>query len=252
MPGSCNAINAVIRPIFPASSASGHRLMLDTRYDIATPEGVDLALVPAGAVVRAWAFALDLLIRGGMLLLLVFLLSILGKLGWGLFMLAFFLVEWFYPVLFEVLNKGATPGKKAMGLCVVESDGRPVGFAASVIRNLLRTADFLPFMFGFGILFMLFHPRFQRLGDLAAGTLVVWAPTPIKVPELPAAAIVQPPQKLRLAEQKALIAFAERSPRLSPSRQQELAEILEPLTHATHEKGVEKLRGMARWLAGER
>lgn len=226
--------------------------MLDTRYDVATPEGVDLALVPAGAVVRASAFALDLLIRAGIMGGLAMVIGLLGKFGWGLFMLVAFLVEWFYPVLFEVMNHGATPGKKALGLCVVESDGRPVGFAASVIRNLLRTADFLPFMFGFGILFMLFHPRFQRLGDLAAGTLVIWAPTAIKVPELPAAAVTAPPLKLRLTEQKAIIAFAERSLRLSPSRQQELAEILEPLTHAPNEKGVEKLRGMARWLAGER
>ncbi len=226
--------------------------MLDTRLALATPEGVDLTLVPAGATVRAAAFAIDLLIRAGILAIMAVVLGILGRLGMGVFLLALFLVEWFYPVLFEVLNNGATPGKKAMGICVVESDGRPVGFAASVIRNLLRNADFLPFFFGFGILFMLFHPRFQRLGDLAAGTLVVWAPTAIKVPELPAAPMAAPPLKLRLTEQQALIAFAERSPRLSPSRQQELATILEPLTQTQGQAGVEKLQGIARWLAGER
>lgn len=226
--------------------------MLDTRLALATPEGVDLTLVPAGAMVRASAFAIDLLIRGGLLFVLAMVLGLLGKLGSGLFLLLLFLVEWFYPVLFELLNRGATPGKKAMGICVVESDGRPVGFAASVIRNLLRTADFLPFLFGFGILFMLFHPRFQRLGDLAAGTLVVWAPVAIKVPVLPAAPVMAPAGKLRLVEQQALIAFAERSPRLSPSRQQELGNILEILTQASGERGVQKLQGMARWLAGDR
>lgn len=226
--------------------------MLDTRLALATPEGVDLTLVPAGAAVRAAAFAIDLLIRGGMLAALATVLGLLGTLGMGVFLLGLFLVEWFYPVLFELLNHGATPGKKAMGICVVESDGRPVGFAASVIRNLLRTADFLPFLFGFGILFMLFHPRFQRLGDLAAGTLVVWAPAAIKVPVLPEAAIAAAPVKLRLAEQQALIAFAERSPRLSASRQQELAHILEPLTRSQGQTAVQKLQGMARWLAGER
>lgn len=226
--------------------------MLDTRLALATPEGVDLTLVPAGAMVRASAFAIDLLIRGGLLFLLATVLGLLGRLGNGLFLLLLFLVEWFYPVLFELLNRGATPGKKAMGICVVESDGRPVGFSASVIRNLLRTADFLPFLFGFGILFMLFHPRFQRLGDLAAGTLVVWAPVAIKVPVLPAAPVAAPAGKLRLVEQQALIAFAERSPRLSPSRQQELGNILEILTQASGERGVQKLQGMARWLAGDR
>lgn len=226
--------------------------MLDTRLALAIPEGVDLTLVPAGAVVRGCAFAIDLLIRGSILAVLATVLGLLGRLGMGLFLLTLFLVEWFYPLLFELLNKGATPGKKAMGICVVESDGRPVGFAASAIRNLLRTADFLPFFFGFGILFMLFHPRFQRLGDLAAGTLVVWAPSAIKVPVLPAATIATPPLKLRLLEQQAVIAFAERSPRLSPSRQQELANILEVLTHSQGQPGVHKLQGMARWLAGER
>ncbi|MDF2445031.1 MAG: hypothetical protein K0S46_267 [Moraxellaceae bacterium] len=226
--------------------------MLDTSQSVATPEGVDLALVPAGAVPRATAFAIDLFIRGLIIGALAALLGILGKLGQGLFLLILFLVEWFYPVAFEVLGKGATPGKRSVGLCVVESDGRPVGFAASIIRNLLRTADFLPFLFGFGILFMLFHPRFQRLGDLAAGTLVVWAATPLKAPELPSAPVCAPGLKLRLAEQKALIAFAERSPRLSDSRQAELADILEPLTQARGTEGVTRLHGMARWLAGER
>ncbi|MDF3030429.1 MAG: hypothetical protein K0R03_987 [Moraxellaceae bacterium] len=226
--------------------------MLDTRQSVATPEGVDLALVPAGAVVRISAFALDLLIRAAILATIAGVLGILGAFGMGVFMLVAFLVEWFYPVLFEVLGNGATPGKRSFGITVVESDGRPVGFAASVIRNLLRTADFLPLLFGFGILFMLFHPRFQRLGDLAAGTLVVWAPAPLKPPALPEAPVSGPGIKLRLNEQKAIIAFAERSTRLSESRQRELAEILEPLTHAKGKDGVTRLRGMARWLAGER
>lgn len=226
--------------------------MLDTRHAIATPEGVDLMLVPAGAVARASAFGIDLLIRGAVLGVIALLLGALGALGKGMFLLIAFLLEWFYPVAFEIWSKGATPGKRALDLCVVESDGRPVGFAASMIRNLLRAADFLPFLFGFGLLFMLFHPRFQRLGDLAAGTLVVWAPDIMKVAALPAAPLVAPGVKLRLQEQKALIAFAERSARLSPSRQEELADILAPLTQASGRKSVEKLQGMARWLAGER
>lgn len=226
--------------------------MLDTRQSVATPEGVDLSLVPAGAVPRASAFALDLLLRGVLLGAIAILLSMLGRFGTGLILLAAFLVEWFYPVAFEVLADGATPGKRALGLRVVEADGRPVGFAGSMIRNLLRTADFLPFLFGFGLLFMLFHPRFQRLGDLAAGTLVVWAPEAPQAPALPPAPPQAPACKLRLAEQKALIAYAERCPRLSPARQEELADILEPLTHARGATGVRRLQGMARWLAGER
>ncbi|MCC2638336.1 MAG: hypothetical protein K0Q68_2055 [Moraxellaceae bacterium] len=234
------------------SGQAGPALMLDTAQSVATPEGVDLSLVPAGAVPRATAFLIDLLLRLVLLGAIATALAALGSFGMGLLLLIAFLVEWFYPVAFEVLGQGATPGKRSVGLRVVESDGRPVGFAASVIRNLLRTADFLPFLFGFGLLFMLFHPRFQRLGDLAAGTLVIWAPDALASPTLPAAAPQAPPHKLRLAEQKALIAFAERSTRLSPARQEELADILEPLTQARGAAGVERLRGIARWLAGER
>ncbi|MDP2228141.1 MAG: RDD family protein [Moraxellaceae bacterium] len=227
-------------------------MYLDTRHAVATPEGVDLELPLAGAVPRATAWLIDFMIRAALLLAAGIALAVTGRFGNGLMMLIAFLVEWFYPVLFELMRGGATPGKKSVGLCVVESDGRPVGFSASIIRNLLRVADFLPFMFGFGILFMLFHPRFQRLGDLAAGTLVVWAPVKTTVPVLPLAPVVAPPLPLRLAEQKAVIAFAERSARLSEARQQELADLLQTLTQRQGAAGVTRLQGMARWLAGER
>lgn len=226
--------------------------MLDTRQSVPTPEGVDLSLVPAGLLPRASAFAVDLFIRLVLVGVLAMGLGFLGRFGVGLLLLLVFLVEWFYPVAFEVLGNGATPGKRMLGLQVVESDGRPVGLAASVIRNLLRSADFLPFGFGAGILSMLFHPRFQRLGDLAAGTLVVWAPAAITAPVLPAGTAQAPAARLRLAEQKAIIAFAERSLRLSPARQEELADLLEPLTRARGPDGVERVRAIARWLAGQR
>lgn len=226
--------------------------MLDSRHAVATPEGVDLTLVPAGVVARATAFVIDLLLRGLLLALAALGIGLLGHVGIGLFLLLFFAVEWFYPVLFEVLGNGATPGKRSVGLRVVEVDGRPVGLAASMIRNLLRTADFLPLLFGAGLVAMLLSPRFQRLGDMAAGTLVVWAPAPPAAGALPEAPALAPAHALRLAEQQALIAFAERCPRLSPARQVELAELLEPLTGARGRTAVTRLQGMARWLAGER
>lgn len=226
--------------------------MLDSTHAVATPEGVDLTLVPAGVLPRATAFLIDLLLRGVILAVAASAIGVLGHVGIGLFLLLLFLVEWFYPVLFEVLGGGATPGKRSVGLQVVEVDGRPVGLAASVIRNLLRAADFLPLLFGLGLVSMLFSPRFQRLGDLAAGTLVVWTPERLRSVDLPPAPAQAPPSPLRLAEQKALIAFAERSPRLAPARQVELAELLEPLTQARGDLAVTRLRGMARWLAGER
>ena len=146
---------------------------IDTLRLNETPEGVDLGLSVAGPVPRALALALDSLIRLGLYLLLLPLLS-LSKLGAGLFLLGIFLVDWLYPVLFEVY-RGATPGKRAMGLAVVHDDGTPVGLAASLIRNLLRIIDFLPLFYGVGLVSCLVDRDFRRLGDLAAGTLVIHA-----------------------------------------------------------------------------
>ena len=74
-----------------------------------------------------------------------------GGIGTALTLILFFLAEWFYPVFFELSPAGATPGKRAFGLKVVMDNGLPVTAAASVTRNLLRFADFLPFLYGFAI-----------------------------------------------------------------------------------------------------
>src|SRR5208282_5922974 len=93
--------------------------------------------------------------------------------GMGLLLIILFLLEWFYPVAFEVLARGQTPGKKLMDLRVLRADGAPVGWSRSTVRSLLAFADFLPFGFAAGLTAMLVSRRFQRLGDLAAGTVVV-------------------------------------------------------------------------------
>lgn len=85
-----------------------------------------------------------------------------------------FLLEWFYPIIFEVYRQGQTPGKKVMAIKVLQDNGIPVGWPTSLIRNLLRAVDFLPMMYGFGVVSMLIARNFRRLGDLAAGTLVVY------------------------------------------------------------------------------
>ncbi|MHB1334243.1 MAG: RDD family protein, partial [Sulfuriferula sp.] len=76
--------------------------MLDTYRAIETPEGVELRLRVAGPVVRSLAWAIDLLIRGGIYIALSIVFSMFGKFGWGLLLVGLFLIEWFYPVLFEV------------------------------------------------------------------------------------------------------------------------------------------------------
>ena len=215
-----------------------------------TPEGVDLLLRPAGLVPRALAFAVDLAIRGAILLALFISLGLLGKFGMGLGALLLFLVQWWYMVLFEVLNQGRTPSKHWLGLRVVHDDGTPVGWASSLTRNLLRFVDLLPFGYFLGALSCLGHPAFKRLGDIAAGTLVVYQEKPAERPALAPAEPVAPPVGLSLDEQRALISFAERQASLSPDRRRELAAILaEPLA-TTAEDAERTIQGIARALMG--
>ncbi|MCK9796181.1 hypothetical protein BK634_06325 [Pseudomonas chlororaphis] len=223
---------------------------LDTRYQVETPEGIDLPLRPAGLMVRALAFALDLGIRGLILGLLFLLLGFFDKIGTGLGSILLFLISWWYMVLFEVLNQGRSPGKQMMGLRVVQDDGTPIGWAASLTRNLLRFADMLPFGYFLGALSCLQHPNFKRLGDLAAGTLVIYREQAVQRPPLPEAQARHAPFPLRLNEQRAILSFAERQGQLSRERTVELAQILaEPLQVPAAQAPAE-LNGIARGFLG--
>ncbi|MHB1246108.1 MAG: RDD family protein [Sulfuriferula sp.] len=226
--------------------------MLDTYRAIETPEGVELRLRVAGPVVRSLAWAIDLLIRGGLYIALSIVFSMFGKFGWGLLLLGLFLIEWFYPVLFEVYRHGVTPGKRSMGLCVVNDDGTPVGWSASMIRNLLRYVDFLPVLYGFGLVSMLLHPDFKRLGDIAAGTRVVYRGAAMKAAEVPAVPARPPHFPLNLEAQRAVINFAERSGEISPERMEELASIVFPQRGNQHASGIKQLHATANWLLGKK
>ncbi|CDF95270.1 MULTISPECIES: RDD family protein [unclassified Pseudomonas] len=223
---------------------------LDTRYQVETPEGIDLPLRPAGLMPRALAFAIDLGIRGLILGFLFGILAFFGDLGIGLGSILLFVVSWWYMVLFEVLRQGCSPGKQMMGLRVVQDDGRPIGWSASLIRNLLRFVDMLPFGYTFGAISCLQHPAFKRLGDLAAGTLVVYREQPVKRPALPLALPVRPPFVLSLNEQRAVLGFAERQAELSEARVNELAAILAAPLNVQPPRAVAELNGIARGLLG--
>jgi uncharacterized RDD family membrane protein YckC len=226
--------------------------MIDTLCAVETPEGVELEFSPAGPVPRALAWMVDAGIRAALYLALATLLHGLGELGTGLLLILLFLLEWFYPVAFEVLARGQTPGKKLMGLRVLRADGAPVGWSRSTARSLLAFADFLPFGFAAGLTSMLVSRRSQRLGDLAAGTVVVHlAPAPrVVLPAPGASEPLAPPFPLSLPEQRAIMGFAERAPGLTPERARELADLLEPLTGAQGDEGVRRLQAMARGLRG--
>ena len=223
---------------------------LDTRYQIETPEGIDLPLRPAGLLPRVLAFAFDLGARGLLMGILLVPLALLGNIGIGLGSLLLFLVSWWYMVLFEVLNQGCSPGKQVMGLRVVQDDGTPIGWSASLIRNLLRFVDMLPFGYFLGAISCLQHPNFKRLGDLAAGTLVVYRELPLARPKVPQAPALRLPFALDLSEQRAILNFAERQGDLSAERVQELASVLATPLQVSPARAVEQLNGVARGLLG--
>ncbi|VAW98530.1 INTEGRAL MEMBRANE PROTEIN (Rhomboid family) [hydrothermal vent metagenome] len=227
--------------------------MLDTRRSIETPEGVELGLRLAGPVVRGYAWIIDVLIRTALYtgIWVVFLL-VMGKFGMGLALIAVFLVEWFYPVVFELYNMGATPGKRSMGIKVVHDDGTEVTLQSSLLRNLLRAVDFLPFLYGFGLLSMMFNRDFKRLGDLTAGTIVIYTDKLSEVSNIKKMSPLMPPISLAAPEQKAIIQYAERLDLFTPQRCSELANILEEVTHEKDEKGVQRLLQYANWMMGRR
>lgn len=164
---------------------------------IETPEQIDVALEVAGLGSRFVAQILDWIIKWGILLVVGSLvLLVLALLGAGpepgqlglpgrsgdravQTLVLTFLVALFYALLlgfdiyFEVRHNGQTPGKKVAGIRVIREGGAPVDFRAACVRNLLGLADFLPGFYLLGALLVLLTPRGQRLGDLAAGTLVI-------------------------------------------------------------------------------
>lgn len=227
--------------------------MLDTYRHVVTPEGVALHLRAAGPLPRALAYVLDLIARIAIYMALYQVLTALfGGAGYAILMLVTFVMSWFYMVLFEVLMQGRTPGKWALGLRVVAADGAPVGWMASFTRNLLRVVDALPVGYAVGLVTCLIDPWGRRLGDMVAGTLVVHAARQQTLYEAQVAPALAPTIVLLQHEQAAVVAFAERAPRLTAARQAELAELVEPLTLSRGQAAVMRLYGIANWLLGRR
>lgn len=224
--------------------------LIDTVRTVETPEGVELHLRPAGPVARALALLVDQVVIWAGLLLSLFGLVWMGEAGMGVFAILLFLGQWLYPVLFEVLGSGRTLGKRLLKLRVLRRDGLPVGWGPSLLRNLLRFVDGLPFAYTVGLISVLTTRDFQRLGDLVAGTVVVHDPPPPRPRPLPDVPAVVPPVPLALEEQACLLAFGERSAGLTAARAQELGDLLEPLTGARGEAGVRILQGLARAIRG--
>lgn len=152
---------------------------------IQTPESVDLAYEPVGLGSRFLAALLDSLIQAVAMVVIGFLMfgtgvlaglggfELLGNIALAILFLLLGLLFGLYKMLFEALWNGQTPGKRMAGIRVVRTNGMPVTFLQSLIRNLMRIVDYLPFWYALGTLCLLFSKQHQRLGDMAAGTVVV-------------------------------------------------------------------------------
>jgi uncharacterized RDD family membrane protein YckC len=229
--------------------------ILDTIVSAETPEGILLELRPAGLPARCYAFLIDLLVRIAILYAFEIAAAAAGGIGTALTMILFFALEWFYPVIFELSRWGATPGKRTLGLRVVMDNGLPITPAASLTRNLLRVADFMPVLYAFGAVSMLLRRDSKRLGDLAAATLVVYQPKPAA--RIPGGEIapLAPAIALMPRDQAALMALAARATRLTEARVDELAALAAPVSGDTGRSGPEVTRrvlGVAQWYLGRR
>jgi uncharacterized RDD family membrane protein YckC len=146
---------------------------------ISTPEGVSLELPLAGLGSRFVALLVDVLLQGLAFAALIILLVVADAGGYAaaaLVAVAVFAILFAYPVAFELGAEGRTPGKRWSGLRVVCDDGSPITFRGSALRNILRLVDILPAMYLVGAIAIFATRNNQRLGDVAAGTLVVREP----------------------------------------------------------------------------
>jgi uncharacterized RDD family membrane protein YckC len=152
---------------------------LDTSAEIVTPENIAFRYRIAGPFRRLPAYLIDavlrvLLVVGGMMIASFFSVFNMSGMAMGVMLVAMFVLDWFYGGLFEAFWNGQTPGKWIMRIRVVGVDGQPINAWQAVLRNVLRAVDSQPlFYYQLGFWSATFTPRYQRLGDLTSGTMVV-------------------------------------------------------------------------------
>jgi uncharacterized RDD family membrane protein YckC len=218
---------------------------VDSRIAIITPENIAFEYCLAGPFRRLPAFAIDVALRVVILAAIVagvMLSAAIGIEGIGVSVLlvSWFVLSWFYGGFFETIWNGQTPGKRLLRLRVLTVEGEPINAMQAVLRNVLRDVDAMPptplglGLYTLGLLTMAANDRYQRLGDLASGTIVVverrslWQGlTPMSVPEalelaheLPAKFV---PQR---SLSHALSAYVSRRRLFSPARRMEIASTL--------------------------
>jgi uncharacterized RDD family membrane protein YckC len=218
---------------------------------IQTPEQVGFEYALAGVGTRATAFLIDTAIRGLSIIFLVVALILLARLlrigdpflmfeappkSWtwlvALALLFYGVVDLGYFLLFEALWNGQTPGKRLQRIRVIRLNGQPIGWLESSIRNILRAVDMWAGLYPLGLLVMFLSPRCQRIGDYAAGTVVVLEPrkavpagqmaqdpvAPVQIPDMELHISTLAPQEYRL-----LKAFLQRRQGMDPAHRSRVA-----------------------------
>jgi uncharacterized RDD family membrane protein YckC len=215
------------RSASPARQVLG---LVDSSVGVLTPEGVEFALFPAGLPIRTCAYGIDKIIQWSMFIVISQAAGFWGESGgmW-LGLILIFCIDWFYHCGCEVFFRGQSLGKRIMGIRVVRDDGSPVNPGASFLRNLLRFADTFLFFCPIALITMASSPGFRRLGDWAAGTLVVYTakslalPRPQPDPRFGGLVPLTPPRQLSHEEKQAILMFARRYPLLGAARAEEIA-----------------------------
>ncbi|MFN2526533.1 MAG: RDD family protein, partial [Actinomycetota bacterium] len=176
-------------------------MQYEDRMAIPTAEGVVIEVTLAGLGSRLAAAAIDGLVQFILLAAVVIIVLATSDVSFGqldpaaeapegsavfiglaVLHLVNFAVLFFYFVFFESLWSGRSPGKRSMGLRVIQTGGQPIGFRTSTVRNLLRLIDLLPSGYLVGLVSILVSKRNQRLGDIVAGTVVVREQAPEALP----------------------------------------------------------------------
>lgn len=213
---------------------------LDSIIRVVTPEYIAFEYRVAGPFRRLPAYLIDLAVIFGLCFLLTILLIPMGVLSPGLYqfilLVSYFAIWWFYCGILEALFSGQTLGKWLLGLRAVNYDGLPINAMQAVMRNLVRFAD--TFLVMAGLVVMMMNRRYQRLGDLVAGTIVIveerhWLTGVAKLDDpraIQLAAHIPPNFVISRSLAKALATYVERRRFFHPQRRREVARHLaEPL-----------------------
>ena len=226
---------------------------IDTVITAETPEGIAISMRAAGFPVRCMAFLIDALIRYVIVSGVAATLGSGGRVGTGVLLIIVFLILWLYPIIFELTPAAATPGKRTMGIQVMMANGLPLTPAGSLIRNLMRAVDMLPLLYGFAIVSVLMRRDGRRLGDLAAGTIVVYRDRTSPTGDFGPGEPLPPPMPLNIRQQTAIAAFGWRVNRLTPERAEEIAVLAAAAVPGAKDTAVTpRLVGIARWQHGQR